>query len=311
LGRVLFPDTLSCGYHGWTFDRHGECLAAIVEGPESKIPGKARVTAYPTEERFGIVWVFVGEAERAASGAFRPPPLDEDLPPDLLEPGLLCQSFFEQWSTNWRWVTENYPDMLHAFWVHRTSLKQLFTKFPAWGKMHVETLPDGKGVHVRSLGATMQGDYPGLGKFPAHSWWRVIGRRPKRSEGKPFGYGADVRMPGYIVLPLRDPYFGLHTINVGWPVPVDESHTQFASLTVTTPSTRLQRWATRAWYHCFYAPLHSGFLNQDRRMEESQGFGRPEKLSATDSGLIQWRRMAPRIARQSSTAAGSATPCAR
>ncbi len=37
-GRILFPGTLSCGYHGWTYNEHGECVASIVEGPESRLP---------------------------------------------------------------------------------------------------------------------------------------------------------------------------------------------------------------------------------------------------------------------------------
>ena len=67
LGRRVFPGTLSCGYHGWTFNQKGECVASIVEGPESQVPGHARVKTYPLEERFGIIWVFMGEGE--------PPPL--------------------------------------------------------------------------------------------------------------------------------------------------------------------------------------------------------------------------------------------
>jgi nitrite reductase/ring-hydroxylating ferredoxin subunit len=304
LGRRLFPDTLSCGYHGWTFNRQGDCLAALVEGPESKIPGKVQARAYATEERFGLVWVFAGEVPRGERRADWPPSLDEDLPPELRKPNIIPNVFVEEWNCNWRFVTENYPDMLHAFIVHRTSLKQLFTKWPAWGKMHVELLPDGKGLHVRSLGAEMQGNYPGLGKFPARSWWRVVGGRPKKFQGEPPGRRADVRMPGYIVLPLRDPYFGVHSDNVGWPVPIDATRTQFVSITsIQQPKSPLGRLAKRLWFRGFYGPLHSGFLNQDRRLEASQAFGTPERLSATDLGLIQWRRLAPRIARQAPAAA--------
>src|SRR5712692_285270 len=39
-GRVLFPETLSCPYHGWTYNAQGDCVAAIVEGPDSHVPGK-------------------------------------------------------------------------------------------------------------------------------------------------------------------------------------------------------------------------------------------------------------------------------
>jgi len=52
-GRILFPGTLSCGYHGWTYDEKGECVAAIVEGPESRVPGNVRVKTYPAEFRPG------------------------------------------------------------------------------------------------------------------------------------------------------------------------------------------------------------------------------------------------------------------
>src|SRR5712692_5333985 len=129
-GRILFPGTLSCGYHGWTFNPEGQCVAAIVEGPEARVVRKVRVTAYPAEERFGLVWVFLGEGD--------PPPLDEDLPPELQQAGLLSQFVFEDWACNERDVTENYPDMLHAIYVHRTSLLMLIQKLPAWGTVQIE-----------------------------------------------------------------------------------------------------------------------------------------------------------------------------
>ena len=78
-GRILFPGTLSCGYHGWTFNGQGECLAAIVEGPDSRVPGKVHVRAYPTEERFGIVWAFLGEGDPPPHGAVLQPRLRDNL----------------------------------------------------------------------------------------------------------------------------------------------------------------------------------------------------------------------------------------
>ena len=135
LGRVIFPGTLSCGYHGWTFNRRGECLAALVEGPDSKIPGKVRVRAYPVAERFGVVWVFMGE------GA--PPPLDEDLPPDALRPEVSTFQMFEEWKCDWRNVTENLIDSSHPYTVHRNSLLFLFQKVPGGaGGFTAEVLPD-------------------------------------------------------------------------------------------------------------------------------------------------------------------------
>lgn len=48
------PDTVSCPYHGWTFNGKGQCVAALVEGPESPIPHKVRTRAYPVQERYHL-----------------------------------------------------------------------------------------------------------------------------------------------------------------------------------------------------------------------------------------------------------------
>ena len=37
-GVCHFPGTITCPYHGWTYDAEGKCVAALVEGPESRVP---------------------------------------------------------------------------------------------------------------------------------------------------------------------------------------------------------------------------------------------------------------------------------
>jgi len=285
-GRVIFPGTLSCGYHGWTFNGKGECVAAIVEGPESKLPGKVRVKAYPVEERFGIVWAYMGEGE--------PPPLEDDLPPEMLEPGILFQFMFEEWHCDWRNVTENYPDMLHAIFVHRTSPEMVFQKIPTWGKMVVKSLPDGKGLYVQGPGVEMQTAYPGLGKFPRNLWWRVLSRRT------PGGVGASVRMPGYIVLARRrEPYWGFAFTGWQWPMPIEKNRTLILEATVTYPTNALQQLKYRFWWHCYYKYAHRWFFtHQDRRIIESENYRDPETLCSTDVGITIWRRLAAQIARK-------------
>src|SRR5579871_4081503 len=77
LGRQEFPGTLSCCYHGWTFDlKDGRLVAAITDGPESPICGKVAIKTYPVEERIGLVWVFIGDGV--------PPPVDTEIPDELL-----------------------------------------------------------------------------------------------------------------------------------------------------------------------------------------------------------------------------------
>ncbi|GMU68804.1 MAG: hypothetical protein AMXMBFR37_11360 [Steroidobacteraceae bacterium] len=66
-GKCKEDGTVQCPYHGWRFNRDGQCTRIPSLGIDAKIPPRARVDAYPTEERYGIVFAFLGdlpEAER-------------------------------------------------------------------------------------------------------------------------------------------------------------------------------------------------------------------------------------------------------
>ena len=54
-------ETISCWYHGFTFNLETGNLDTIVGNPDDKLIGTTGVTPYPTEEKCGIVFVFVRE----------------------------------------------------------------------------------------------------------------------------------------------------------------------------------------------------------------------------------------------------------
>jgi nitrite reductase/ring-hydroxylating ferredoxin subunit len=66
-------DGLRCVYHGWKFDVTGACVDMPSEPAESNFRTKVRVRAYPTVERNGVVWTYMGARTT-------PPPLPELLP---------------------------------------------------------------------------------------------------------------------------------------------------------------------------------------------------------------------------------------
>ena len=51
---------LRCVYHGWKFGVQGNCVDMPNEPPESNFKDKIRHTAYPTVERGGLVWTYMG-----------------------------------------------------------------------------------------------------------------------------------------------------------------------------------------------------------------------------------------------------------
>ena len=118
-GVCLAEGTITCPYHGWTYDvADGQLVAALTDGPESAVVGKIgkRVRTYPVEERNAIIWVYLGEGE--------PPPLEEDVPEELLHPEVYVSGVVvNTWQCNWRAAVENGHDASHAPMVHMNSLR--------------------------------------------------------------------------------------------------------------------------------------------------------------------------------------------
>jgi phenylpropionate dioxygenase-like ring-hydroxylating dioxygenase large terminal subunit len=57
---VVAGDCVACPYHGWQFAGDGQCQRIPSEG-DNKPPSRAKVDSYPTEEKYGIVFAFLGD----------------------------------------------------------------------------------------------------------------------------------------------------------------------------------------------------------------------------------------------------------
>src|SRR6266702_6212839 len=62
MGKLL-GDDVECLYHGLRFD----CTGACIDNPNGAgvIPNAAKVRTYPHAERWGLVWIWMGDASRA------------------------------------------------------------------------------------------------------------------------------------------------------------------------------------------------------------------------------------------------------
>ena len=61
-----------CPYHGWEFNGKGECVNIPSIGYGTKTPARAKVDSYPVQEKYGIVFAFLGDLPEEE----RPPLLD-------------------------------------------------------------------------------------------------------------------------------------------------------------------------------------------------------------------------------------------
>ncbi|MEZ5458943.1 MAG: aromatic ring-hydroxylating dioxygenase subunit alpha [Steroidobacteraceae bacterium] len=57
----IVKDCIVCPYHGWEFSADGSCVSIPSIGYATKPPSRAKVDAYPTVERYGIVFAFLGD----------------------------------------------------------------------------------------------------------------------------------------------------------------------------------------------------------------------------------------------------------
>src|SRR3954447_12190450 len=55
---------MRCVYHGWKFDTAGQCVDRPSEPAESNFKSRIRLLAYPTVEKAGVVWAYMGAREQ-------------------------------------------------------------------------------------------------------------------------------------------------------------------------------------------------------------------------------------------------------
>src|SRR5437867_5724170 len=104
---------LRCVYHGWKFDVAGRCVDMPSEPAESNFKEKIRATAYPCQERNGVIWAYLGP--RSA-----PPPLS-DLEGNMLPEGTWSAQAIQR-ECNWMQALEGDIDTSHLGFLHHGSI---------------------------------------------------------------------------------------------------------------------------------------------------------------------------------------------
>ncbi len=54
---------IRCVYHGWKYDVSGNCVDLPSEPADSPMRAKVKIKSYPTYEKAGVIWVYMGPAE--------------------------------------------------------------------------------------------------------------------------------------------------------------------------------------------------------------------------------------------------------
>ena len=164
-GRCEFPGTITCIYHGWTFDlADGKLVAALTDGPDSPVRGMARARSYPVEERCGMVWVWMGEGT--------PVPVEDDIPDELLRPDARIYALYREAEGDWRHAAENGFDEAHGKMLHRSSWWVVFRRMAGWNETEIVRGENDRWLSRYQHSVHEDDDYPGLGSWPSFNFWQ-------------------------------------------------------------------------------------------------------------------------------------------
>jgi nitrite reductase/ring-hydroxylating ferredoxin subunit len=187
---------IRCVYHGWKFDVAGRCLDMPSEPPESTFKDKIRATAYPCQERNGIVWAYLGPRQAR-------PPLP-DLEANMLPEDTWAVSAVQR-ECNWVQALEGDIDTSHLGFLHlggipvEAAIPGTFSEYTLKHRA-----PRYEVVHTDY--GTMYGAYRPAGE--TDYYWRI----------------AQFLFPFYTMPPVS--VLGLKIVARAW-VPMDDQHTMF------------------------------------------------------------------------------------
>jgi nitrite reductase/ring-hydroxylating ferredoxin subunit len=295
LGNQQFAGTISCPYHGWTFDlASGSLCAVITDGPDSPLCGKVQVRSFPVAERLGLIWLFIGpNPDDDDLGDV--PGIDTAIPAELRDAEFAYGGNIEVREGGWRFGAENGFDEGHAKYLHRDSLWRLFKVMPTWTKTEVIDDADGWITRIQNE-VHWSADFPGLGTWSGERWWK-IGSGSKMLEGPKASGKVDphiaglelagqqsIRLPGLLRIVHR------HFIHYEWYVPVAGNEYRYVQLLV-----EFKRGMSALLFRLRYLLLirwlfHGQFSGQDELMVDVMD-APPERLYRPDVSITAWRRL--------------------
>ena len=254
-------DGIRCGYHGWCYDREGECSQRPFEetvAASSPRLRSAKLAAYPVQAKAGMLWAYMGP---------QPTPQLPDWE-TFNWPNCFAQVVIAEIPCNWLQCQENTVDPVHFEWMHNNGPQR---RAGVFGPFSPKTLD------LRVEDTT----------------YGLLSRRYRE--------GTDQSTPlwsvGRAVLWPNGWYFGHH---FEWKVPIDDVNTLFITWCALHVPTECEPYV-QARIPAWRAPImdesgewiisHVG--NQDIVAWISQGpiaDRTRESLGASDRGVVMLRR---------------------
>lgn len=285
---------LRCVYHGWKYDVAGACVDMPNEPADSNFKDKIHITAYPTLEQGGVIWAYMGPADKRPES----PGMEWSRAPESHRFVSKTHEF-----ANFAQAVEGGIDTVHSSFLHNNDMsnERHFKRIDTAPKLEVERTSYGfRYAGIRNLGEI--GNYVRIYQFvlPFHQF---------RSHQVDFGgSGKREAMPmiqGHMWVPMDDQ----NTMVFNWMLSVDEDKPLSPEFILKRETSAgrgpngegVERHQTRANDWLIDRELQRtktftgirGLNTQDLAVQESMGpiIDRSrEHLGTTDKAIIQFRR---------------------
>jgi phthalate 4,5-dioxygenase oxygenase subunit len=205
---------LRCVYHGWKFDLDGRCVDMPSEPEDSNFRDKVRIKAYPTEDRGGVIWAYLGPKDKIP-----------DLPKmdwlNLPEDHRYVTKRIE--NTNWVQALEGGIDSAHSNFLH--ARLESYRRDPQWME-RAKNAPD------------MRTRYHSLDKAPkffstATDYGLRIGARRDVGDDGYYWRFTHWLTPFYNLFKAPSDVPGINGHSFAW-VPIDDTHCWAITFTWST-----------------------------------------------------------------------------
>jgi phenylpropionate dioxygenase-like ring-hydroxylating dioxygenase large terminal subunit len=261
---------IRCCYHGWLFDPQGHCLEQPCEPEGGKARASARQPWYPLEERYGLIWAYLGPPQRK-------PVLPRYECLEQLGPGEMLEA-------DDRSIGGGGPQIIDCNWLQ-----------------HYENLVDP--YHVVILHSSFSGTQfvEQMAVMPKVSWdtqehsVRTLSIR-QLPDGKTFRRISEAGLPTLRVIP--NPRVGSYGMveSLGWILPIDDHHFRIYVVGRVKEKGELHKMRSRLggklWEE-LTEEEHQRFPGDYEAMTSQGKIARhsEEHLATSDRGIVMLRRL--------------------
>ena len=263
---------IACCYHGWEFDVEGRCLLQPCEPGGGRNRAVARQPWYPVEERYGVLFAYMGPPEKKPVllryDIFEDLGSDEELRADIGGFGATLDDSLKIVPYSWLQMNDNVMDPFHVHVLHSTfSTVQFVPEFAVMPQVDFFTTSNGV----------------------------CYSAKRKLEDGREYERLSSWLVPNVTCIPNIFDIAESKAIRIRWILPVDDSH--FTMVTVY----RMAKSAPPLVKLRIKGKLWSEMTDEERQdapgdyeAQAGQGpisFHSEEHLASTDRDIIMQRRM--------------------